>query len=135
VYDGVVFSVVEAERSLALVNSESEAVRDDDVGLDPRAGNSIVAARPIASVLELSELYWVGGSMLTRIRDYDVPVVLGTDCATTADCSGPSVYCTGRPHDGSSELGVCRDLSPPHRMCATGSGPRFASCHATSTRR
>jgi hypothetical protein len=110
-YDGVVFSVVEAERALALVNDESEAVLDGDVGLDPRAVNSILEARPVASVLELSKLYWVGGAMLTRIRDYDVPVVLGTDCLSTDDCTGPSVYCQGRPHDGSSRLGICRDLS------------------------
>lgn len=111
VYDGVPFTVNQADRALALVNDESEAVLDDDVGLDPRAVNSILAARPVASVMELSELYWVGGSMLTRIRDYDAPVVLGTDCLSNDDCPGPSIYCQGRPHDGSSELGICRDLS------------------------
>lgn len=110
-YDGVAFTVDQAGRALRLVNDESEAALDDDVGLDPRAVASILAARPVSSVLELSGLYWVGKGMLTRIRDYDAPVVVGADCQSNADCEGASIYCTGRPHDGSGDLGVCRDLS------------------------
>ncbi len=111
VYDGVAFTVDQATQALALVNGVSETILDDDVGLDPRAVASIVEARPVASVLELSELYWVGSAMLSRIRDYEATGAVGNDCASNDDCSGPSAYCTGRPHDGSSDYGICRDLS------------------------
>ncbi|MBZ0238026.1 MAG: proprotein convertase P-domain-containing protein, partial [Deltaproteobacteria bacterium] len=50
-------------------------------------------------------------------------------CVTDADCGGAPLRCAGRPHDGSSQLGVCKDLRnlpgqsepcSPTRACAAG---------------
>jgi Nuclease A inhibitor-like protein len=74
-FDGVAFTWGQARASLDLVNGTSEAALHDDVRLDPRAVASIAAARPIATVAELADLYYVGPSMLTRIRDFAAPGV------------------------------------------------------------
>lgn len=68
VYDGVSFTVNEAAAVLAFVNTASEAALDTEVGLDRRAVESIMAARPIASVLALSELYYVAASALELLK-------------------------------------------------------------------
>ena len=68
VYDDVGLTVDEAEATLQLVNSAPYAQLDDDVGLDSRAVDSIVAARTIDSVLELSSLYYVGHSAMLKLN-------------------------------------------------------------------
>ncbi len=68
VYDNVAFSVDEAEATLELVNSAEHAYLDDTLRLDRRAADSIVAAQPIATVLELSELGYVGESALNKLK-------------------------------------------------------------------
>src|SRR5690606_27583784 len=67
-YDGVPFSVDEALATVALVNDASEATLDVELGLDRRAVDSILAARPLQSVLALSELYYVGESALSKLK-------------------------------------------------------------------
>jgi hypothetical protein len=79
VYDGVTFTVAEASATVALANDASESQLDDDLGLDSRAVQSIVNARPILSTLQLSELYYVGASALTKLES-----------AATPDATGPS---------------------------------------------
>ena len=77
-WDGVAFTVAEAEATVQLANTGGRNYLDDDLGLDSRAVDSIFDARPIASVAELSELYYVGGSALNALKDASV----GTpDCA------------------------------------------------------
>ena len=68
IWDGVSFTVAEAEATLELANTAGAGFMDDDLGLDSRAVNSIVDARPIASVKDLSELYYVGKSALTSLK-------------------------------------------------------------------
>ncbi len=68
IYDGVSFTVDEAAATLALANEADGVWLDDDLGLDRRAVDSILEARPIPSVLALSELYWVGGAALSALR-------------------------------------------------------------------
>jgi hypothetical protein len=72
VYDGVSFTVKEAQATLTLANNEAHATLDGPIGLDVRAVDSIVAARPIASVLALSELHWVGESALRKLKTHAV---------------------------------------------------------------
>jgi hypothetical protein len=70
IFDGVSFSVVEADAVLVFVNSAVEAELDDDLGLDRRAVQSILEARPIRSVKQLSELYYVGKTALSRLKEH-----------------------------------------------------------------
>jgi DNA uptake protein ComE-like DNA-binding protein len=72
VYDGVSFSVAEAEAVILFVNSASETELDDDLDLDRRAVQSIFEARPIRSVKQLAELYYVGKTALSRLKEHCV---------------------------------------------------------------
>jgi hypothetical protein len=71
VYDGVEFTVAQAEWTLEVVINDLE-FNDFDIymGLDRRAAVSIVAAQPVASIEELAGLYYVGTSALNDIKDY-----------------------------------------------------------------
>jgi hypothetical protein len=69
VYDNVEFTLAEAEATLEFVNKADAAYLDDDLALNSRAVTSIVDARPVGSVQTLSELYYVGRSALTTLRD------------------------------------------------------------------
>ncbi len=69
IWDGVSFTADQAAGTLVLANEASREALDDDLGLDRRAVNSIIAARPIPSVEVLSGLYYVGRSALTILRD------------------------------------------------------------------
>lgn len=68
VYDGVSFSVAEADAVILLVNFAGETELDDDLDLDRRAVNSILEARPVRSVRQLSELYYVGRAALSKLK-------------------------------------------------------------------
>ncbi len=76
-FDGVPFTVAEAEAALAFVNYESEQVLDDEVGLDPRAVASILDARPVATMSQLASLYYVGTVGLERIQSHSTPLEIG----------------------------------------------------------
>lgn len=79
-FDGVAFTVAEARAAVTLADTASAATLHDAVGLDPRAVDSIVAARPITTMSQLSGLYYVGPSMMGRIRTYvKTPTSCGDD--------------------------------------------------------
>ena len=67
-WDGVDFTVNEADTTVGFVNSASEEQLDVDLGLNVRAVNSILDAGEIASVAELAELYYVGKSALRTLK-------------------------------------------------------------------
>ena len=69
-YDGVDFTVAEAAAVVELANTAGPNTLDDNVALDSRAADSIVDARPVSSVYEISGLYYVGASALNKLRDY-----------------------------------------------------------------
>ncbi len=69
-FDGVPFTIEEAMLALDLVNTAPELVLRDGVRLDRRAVQSILGARPIDSMVELAELYYVGSAMLQRIKAF-----------------------------------------------------------------
>jgi hypothetical protein len=69
-WDGVSFTVAEAEAVVELANTAGPNTLDDNIALDSRAANSIVDARPVSSVYEISGLYYVGASALTKLKDY-----------------------------------------------------------------
>ena len=68
IYDGVSFTVDQADATLALTNSLTIDELDHDLGLHARAAESIALAQPIATVDELSRLYYVGRSALTELK-------------------------------------------------------------------
>jgi len=68
-WDGVEFTVAEADATVELANTAGRTYLDDDLGLDVRAVTSIIDARPIATVDQLAGLYYVGTSALTTLRD------------------------------------------------------------------
>ena len=70
VFDTVAFSVAEANDTLDLVNEASEATLDNEVGLDPRAVRSILAARPIDTMAQLAGLYYVGPTAMRNLRAF-----------------------------------------------------------------
>ena len=68
VYDGVFFTVEEAEQTLALTNSLNEYELDQGLRLHSTAAESIVLAQPIATIDQLARLYYVGGSALSKLK-------------------------------------------------------------------
>jgi hypothetical protein len=68
VYDGVSFSVAEADATIEIVNSLSQVELDDSLRLHARAAESIALAQPIATVDELARLYYVGHSALVILK-------------------------------------------------------------------
>ncbi|MCB9562873.1 MAG: hypothetical protein H6709_11750 [Kofleriaceae bacterium] len=88
-FDGVPFTVAEARAAITLVDTASAATLHDAVGLDRRAVDSIVAARPVLAMATLSDLYYVGTSMLTRIKRYVAPAACSDD-AVVADLTAAS---------------------------------------------
>ena len=67
VYDGVAFSVIEAEIALEYVNKASDEMLDEQ--LNRRAVNSIVAVRPIHSLEQLAGLRYVGNTAMSTIKE------------------------------------------------------------------
>ena len=68
VYDGVSFTVTEAEYTVELANSASAVYLDETLALDARAVRSIIAGRPIETIDGLSRLYYVGNSALSALK-------------------------------------------------------------------
>ena len=69
VYDGVAFTVEEADATLKLVNMLDEQTLDEDLGLNAIAAGSIVDAQPVGTVDGLSRLYYVGRSALSTLKE------------------------------------------------------------------
>ena len=69
IYDGVSFTVDQAEATLKLVNSLTQDELDNGLGLHVRAAESIVDAQPVATIDELSRLYYVGHAALSDLKD------------------------------------------------------------------
>ena len=87
-WDGVVFTVAQAEATLALANASTEAELDHDLGLDRRAAASIVAAQPVETLAELSTLWFVGSSALNILKEAaHAAEVVSIDERFTADLS------------------------------------------------
>jgi hypothetical protein len=68
IYDGVGFTVTEADLTLELANTVDPEYLDIDLKLDARAVRSIVEARPIETIDQLSRLYYVGYSALNAMK-------------------------------------------------------------------
>jgi hypothetical protein len=69
-WDRISFTVEQADAVLALANGASGETLDDEVPLDARAVDAILDARPLSSIPELADLYYVGGTALTAMKAY-----------------------------------------------------------------
>lgn len=106
VYDGVAFTVDEADATLRVANTASSATLRHDVGLQTQAVNGIIAARPILSVLALSNILYVGPVSVERLRAYALSTPPPVSCAADGDCpSGERCHDAGGEGDAA---GVCR---------------------------
>lgn len=77
-WEDVVFTYGEVEEVLDMVNQASFDELDLQVGLDRRAAENIVAARPIRDMNQLAAVAWVGPAALEDLREY-VPIWTGVD--------------------------------------------------------
>ena len=109
-FDGVSFSVAEAQAVLDFVNEASFTTLDVEVELDRRAATSIVADRPFFSVLQLSESYFVGSGALTKLKVYTSlgQAGYGESCQSNSECTG-SLFCNNIAHDAEPLVGRCAD--------------------------
>ena len=93
-YDGVTFSAAEADAVLVFVNAAGEAELDYDLGLDRRAVSSIIEARPVRSVEQLSQLYYVGKTALSKLKEH-CTVASGAEVGLISDLDRTVIP----PHD------------------------------------
>ncbi|HJL19463.1 MAG TPA: proprotein convertase P-domain-containing protein [Sandaracinaceae bacterium LLY-WYZ-13_1] len=108
-YDGVPFTVEEAERALYHANYLSE----DElraIGLNATMIESLVEARPIPNIGVLAELFFIGPATLEKLRDHGRAGPGGEACESHADCG--ELSCVGVPSEGFPLTGVCRDTGP-----------------------
>jgi V8-like Glu-specific endopeptidase len=67
--EGVRFSAAQVIKVLALVNSATVSKLDDEVGLDARAAQNLVANRPYSSLAAVGAVAYVGPVALALLRD------------------------------------------------------------------
>jgi len=114
-YDDVEVTVNEAQAILEVANLSTIEVLDEDVPLDVRAVDGIVAERPFQTVLALSRAHFVGTSALTKLKAYAAGQTLagfGDSCGVDADC-GSGLFCHNIPFDAEPTVGRCADTQNP----------------------
>ena len=107
-WDGLDFTVHEASQVVHLANSLDARTLDNLVGLDKRAVASILDARPIESMEQLSGLYYLGRGQVLRLREYSSLDKNTQDCARGADECADNLTCYGTGRD--SDAGRCVNL-------------------------
>ena len=96
-WEGIQFTMNEVTDTLALVNDASEGELDDDIGLNSRAVDGILAARPIATMNELADARYVGKSAMKTLLAHVIENALsdsGESCDTSDDCKD-GLVCLG----------------------------------------
>lgn len=84
-WEDVQFTNGEMMAVLDMANNETLETLDNDVNLDRRAAEAIVAARPIGDMDQLAAVYYVGPRGLDRMREY-VPTYTGREKDRFALC-------------------------------------------------
>lgn len=74
-WDGVTFTVAASYATLQLVNHATDAYLRADVGIGEQVADNILAARPLASVAGLSEVFGVTASTLQQLKQHACAVV------------------------------------------------------------
>ncbi len=115
VWDNVAFTVDEANGALAWVNASTDSELDAE--LDRRAVESILGARPLASVQQLSGLYFVGQTAMLAAREQGSTVDEPVACLDDDECTGIQ-HCVGKPDDdGFMRCLVSQDIPGQHESC------------------
>jgi len=123
-YEGVTFTVNEAQAVLEVANLSSYTILDDEVPLDRRAVDGIFEGRPFVTVLSLSHATFVGTSALTLLKAFaagNSGAPLGEACAADGDCQ-TGLFCNNITFDAEPTVGRCADASGP--FGSNGSGCR-----------
>jgi hypothetical protein len=107
-WDGLDFTVREASEVLHLVNTLTAQRLDNHVGLDKRAVKSIVEARPVQSLAQLSELYFLGQAQVRRLKEYKGLATSAQDCIRGANACAENLTCYGTGRD--DDAGRCVNL-------------------------
>lgn len=127
VFDGLDFNLAEARRVLRAANVETASTLQNGYSIAPLAVQSILAARPIAHMVELSRLAYVDTTALQRFKFMTRLAPAGDPCTGANTCQ-PGLVCEGIPYDGSSPYGRC--INP---VSLPGEGDTcsvFAPCRA-----
>jgi len=106
-FHGVGFHLAEARRALKAANVESAAALQG-AGLTSAAVQSILAARPIIHLVELSRLPSVDSTALQSLKVMTWLAPEGDPCTGAGTCQS-GLTCEGVPQDGSSSHGRCRN--------------------------
>ncbi len=78
-WDGVEFTVNQADATLAFANTADLYHLDYEVGLDSRAVDSIGSARQLKTIEELANLYYVGHDALLLLKEGALKAVPGSN--------------------------------------------------------
>lgn len=105
-FDGVDFNLAESRRALKAANVQSAASLQA-AGLSSAAVQSLLAARPIEHMVELSRLPSVDFAALQALKQLTQLAPEGDPCTGASTCQS-GLSCTGVPNDGSSIYGRCR---------------------------
>jgi hypothetical protein len=96
--EGVRFTLDEAERTLAFANTAPAHQLDHEAGLDARAVQTILEARPLPDLETLADLPFVGPDAMRRLKDSSRRLLPPEWCTHDDECMLGSV-CTGVPSD------------------------------------
>jgi len=106
-FDGLDFNLAEARRVLKVANVASSATLQG-AGVSAAAVQSLIAARPIVHMVELSRLASVDVAALQSLKQLTQLAPEGDPCTSTSTCQS-GLTCEGVPNDGSSIYGRCRN--------------------------
>jgi hypothetical protein len=106
-FDGVDFHLAEARRVLQVANVASSATLQG-AGVSAAAVQSLIAARPIVHMVELSRLASVDFAVLQGLKQLTQLAPEGDPCTSASTCQS-GLSCEGVPNDGSSVYGRCRN--------------------------
>ncbi|QDE72434.1 hypothetical protein BHS09_13695 [Myxococcus xanthus] len=124
-FHGVAFNMAEARRAIHAANTESASNLQTLFGIPAAAVQSLVAARPILHMVQLSRLTNVNAVTMGQLKAHTQQAAEGDPCTGPGICQ-PGLICEGRPGDGSSPYGRCVDasyLSGNGDVCS-----RFVAC-------
>ena len=114
-WDNVAFTVDEADNALQWVNQSSE--EELDAALDSRAVDSILEARTLVSIQQLSGLYWIGPSTMFEIREQGRALAEPILCIDNSECPG-ILSCVGVPDEnGFSRCLASQDIPGQGLSC------------------
>ncbi|WP_095961582.1 proprotein convertase P-domain-containing protein [Corallococcus macrosporus] len=109
-FQGVSFNMAEARRAIHAANTESASTLENVFAIPQAAVQSLVAARPILHMIQLSRLTSVDALTLNQLKSNTQLGAEGDPCTGPGLCQ-PGLVCEGRPGDGSSPYGRCVDTA------------------------